>query len=109
MTLAVIAAGGDGLISVVSNETPAEMSQLVKECRAGRMHQSRALLYQLLPLMEATFIETNPGPAKAALAAMGRIQNVLRLPLVPLSEQRRAPLLAALKEAGVEPTWERSA
>jgi 4-hydroxy-tetrahydrodipicolinate synthase len=109
MTLAVLAAGGDGLISVVSNEAPAEMSQLVRESRAGRMPQARAIFYQLLPLMEATFIETNPGPAKAALAAMGRIQNVLRLPLVPLSEQRRAPLLAALKEAGVEPTWERSA
>jgi 4-hydroxy-tetrahydrodipicolinate synthase len=109
MTLAIIAAGGDGLISVVSNEVPLEMVQLVNECRTGRLPGARSLLYQLLPLMEATFIETNPGPAKAALHAMGRLHNVLRLPLVPLSEQRRAPLLAALEEAGVEPTWERSA
>jgi 4-hydroxy-tetrahydrodipicolinate synthase len=109
MTLAILAAGGDGLISVVSNEAPAEMSRLVQATLAGRMAEARALLYQLLPLMEATFIETNPGPAKAALGAMGRISNVLRLPLVPLSEHRRAPLLAALKEAGVEPSWERSA
>jgi 4-hydroxy-tetrahydrodipicolinate synthase len=109
MTLAVIAAGGDGLISVVSNEAPAGMSQLVRASRAGRMPEARTLLYQLLPLMEATFIETNPGPAKAALAAMGRIRNVLRLPLVPVAQQRMSPVLAALKEAGVEPSWERNA
>lgn len=106
MTLAVIAAGGDGLISVVSNQVPQEMARLVSFCRRDRMDDARALFYQLLPLMEATFLETNPGPVKAALAAMGRMQNVLRLPLVPLSESRRAPLLAALKEAGVAPTWE---
>jgi 4-hydroxy-tetrahydrodipicolinate synthase len=109
MTLAIIAAGGDGLVSVVSNEVPAQMARLVEVCLAGRLPEARALLYQLLPLMEATFIETNPGPAKSALAAMGRLENVLRLPLVPLSDHRRAPLLAALKEAGVEPSWERIA
>lgn len=108
MTLAIIAAGGDGLMSVVANEVPAEMAQLVAACLDERLGDARALLYQLLPLMEATFIETNPGPAKAALAAMGRIHNVLRLPLVPLAEQRLPPLLAALKEAGVAPTWEKA-
>ncbi len=108
MTLAIIAAGGDGLISVAGNEVPAAMASLVRHCRGGRLTEARALLYQLLPLMEANFLETNPAPAKAALAAMGRLQNVLRLPLVPLSLTRRAPLLAALQEAGVAPTWEQA-
>lgn len=109
MTLAILAAGGDGLVSVASNEVPAAMTRLVALGRAGQVADARALLFQLLPLMEANFLETNPAPAKTALAAMGRLQNVLRLPLVPLSEHRRGPLLAALKKAGVEPSWERTA
>ena len=102
MTLAIIAAGGDGLISVASNEIPKLMSTLVRHCLRGRIAEARDILYLVLPLLEANFLETNPGPVKAALATMGRIENVLRLPLVPLSESRRAPLLAALREAGVE-------
>jgi 4-hydroxy-tetrahydrodipicolinate synthase len=103
MTLAIIAAGGDGLISVAANEIPRAMTRLVQFARLGRLAEARDILYRVLPLLEANFIETNPGPVKAALAAMGRIRNVLRLPLVPLSEHRRGPLLAALREAGVEP------
>jgi 4-hydroxy-tetrahydrodipicolinate synthase len=103
MTLAVIAAGGDGLVSVASNEIPRLMTQLVRRCLRGQLAEAREILYDVLPLLEANFLETNPAPVKAALAVMGRIQNVLRLPLVPLSEQRRSPLLAALRAAGVEP------
>lgn len=103
MTLAIGAAGGDGLISVASNEIPGLMTQLVHRSLRGHMTEAREILYQVLPLIEANFIETNPAPVKAALAAMGRIQDALRLPLVPLSEQRRAPLFAALRAAGVEP------
>jgi len=103
MTLAIIAAGGDGLISVASNEIPRLMTQLVRHALRGQVADAREILFQVLPLLEANFLETNPAPVKAALAAMGRIQNVLRLPLVPLSEQRRPPLLAALRAAGVEP------
>jgi 4-hydroxy-tetrahydrodipicolinate synthase len=103
MTLAIIAAGGDGLISVASNEIPRLMARLVDTARRGRLAEAREILYLVLPLLEANFLETNPAPVKAALAAMGRIENVLRLPLVPLSESRRAPLLAALREAGIEP------
>lgn len=103
MTLAIIAAGGDGLISVASNEIPRLMARLVAASRRGRLDEAREILYLVLPLLEANFLETNPAPVKAALAAMGRIEDVLRLPLVPLSESRRAPLLAALREAGVEP------
>jgi len=102
MTLAVIAAGGDGLVSVAANEVPRLMSRLVQSSLRGELDQAREILYTVLPLLEANFIETNPAPVKAALAAMGRIQNVLRLPLVPLSEARRGPLLAALREAGVQ-------
>ncbi len=102
MTLAVIAAGGDGLVSVAANEVPRLMSRLVHSSLRGELDQAREILYTVLPLLEANFIETNPAPVKAALAAMGRIQNVLRLPLVPLSESRRGPLMAALREAGVE-------
>jgi 4-hydroxy-tetrahydrodipicolinate synthase len=103
MTLAIIAAGGDGLISVASNEIPRLMSTLVRHCLRGHVGEAREILYHVLPLLEANFLETNPAPVKAALAAMGRIHEVLRLPLVPLSEHRRAPLLAALQAAGVEP------
>jgi 4-hydroxy-tetrahydrodipicolinate synthase len=106
MTLAIIAAGGDGLVSVASNEIPKLMSQLVRRCLRGQVADAREILFQVLPLLEANFIETNPAPVKAALAAMGRIQNHLRLPLVPLSDSRRPPLLAALREAGVEPVPE---
>jgi len=102
MTLAVIAAGGDGLVSVASNEIPGLMSRLVLRSLRGQVADAREILFQVLPLLEANFIETNPAPVKAALAAMGRITNQLRLPLVPLSEVRRPPLLAALREAGVE-------
>jgi 4-hydroxy-tetrahydrodipicolinate synthase len=103
MTLAIIAAGGDGLISVASNEIPRLMSQLVRRALNGQVADAREILFQVLPLLEANFLETNPAPVKAALAAMGRIQDVVRLPLVPLSETRRPPLFAALRAAGVEP------
>lgn len=106
MTLAILAAGGDGLVSVASNEIPRLMSRLVRQALRGEMAEAREILFQVLPLLEANFMETNPGPVKAALAAMGRIGNHLRLPLVPLSDSRRPPLLAALREAGVEPVGE---
>ena len=102
MTLAVMAAGGDGLISVASNEIPEDMRALVHMTTLGNMDDARVLFYRVLPLLEANFLETNPAPVKAALAAMGRIQEVLRLPLVPLSDSRREPLLAALRGAGVK-------
>lgn len=101
LALAIITAGGDGLISVASNEVPAEMTALVAASLDGELDAARTLLYRLLPLLEANFIETNPAPVKAALGMMGRIRNVLRLPLVPLSDGKRAPLLAALRAAGI--------
>jgi 4-hydroxy-tetrahydrodipicolinate synthase len=101
MTLPVIAAGGDGLISVVSNEVPAAMTALVHLLLSGNLDQARQWHYQLLPLMDANFLETNPAPVKAALSIMGRIQNVLRLPLLPVSESTGIALRSALRLAGV--------
>jgi 4-hydroxy-tetrahydrodipicolinate synthase len=101
LALPVIAAGGDGLISVVSNEVPAAMTALVQLLLSGDLENARSLHYRLLPLMDANFLETNPTPVKAALHLMGRIQNVLRLPLVPANEATRSSLRAALRSAGV--------
>jgi 4-hydroxy-tetrahydrodipicolinate synthase len=101
LTLPVIAAGGDGLISVVSNEVPAAMTALVHLVLAGNVDHARSLHYRLLPLIDANFLETNPTPVKAALHCMGRIQNVLRLPLLPASEGTCRAIRAALQSAGV--------
>ena len=89
IAFAVIAAGGDGLISVTSNEVPGPMAELVRATLAGDLERARELHYRLLPLMDANFLETNPAPVKAALHALGRIRNVLRLPLVPVGDATR--------------------
>jgi 4-hydroxy-tetrahydrodipicolinate synthase len=99
-TLALIALGGDGLISVASNEVPALMSQLVDYELAGNWDEARKLHYRLLPLLEANFIESSPGPVKAAMAMMGLIDENFRLPLVPVQEKTRARLREILIELG---------
>ena len=101
LTLPVITAGGDGLISVVANEVPAAMTALVHLMLSGNLGHARTWHYRLLPLMDANFLETNPAPVKAALHLMGRIQNVLRLPLLPVSDSTAAALRTALRSAGV--------
>ncbi len=100
LTLPVMAAGGDGVISVTSNVTPALMSQLVERLRANDMDGARALHRRLLPWMGAAFVEPNPMAAKAGLAMMGRIENALRLPLVPLASEHEAVVREALAAAG---------
>src|SRR6476659_1807178 len=99
-TLAIIALGGDGLISVASNEIPALMSQLVNLALAGDWSEARALHYRLLPLLEANFIESSPGPVKAAMAMMGLIDENFRLSLVPIQEKSRARLREVLIQVG---------
>ncbi len=101
LSLPVITAGGDGLISVASNEIPAAMTAFINLALAGNLENARSWHYRLLPLMEANFLETNPAPVKAALELLGRIQNVLRLPLLPASESTAAALRAAMQQAGV--------
>lgn len=98
VTLPLIALGADGIISVVSNEVPDAMARLTDLALDGAWEAARALHYRLLPLMEANFIESNPGPVKAALALMGLVEEQYRLPLVPVQEQTRVRLRAALQE-----------
>lgn len=100
MTLAVMAAGGDGVISVVSNATPKKMAQLCNAAIKGDVSRARTLHFELLPWMKAAFIESNPIPVKAAMAMLGKMENRLRLPLVPLDEKHTETIRAALKTAG---------
>lgn len=101
MTLAVMAAGGDGIVSVVSNATPRLMSELCECLLRGDLAGARQRHFRLLPWMRAAFVESNPLPVKAALAMMRKIENVLRLPLVPLSDGHSAAVRTALAAAGV--------
>jgi 4-hydroxy-tetrahydrodipicolinate synthase len=101
MTLAVIAAGGHGLISVVSNAAPAALARLCDLAREGDLEGARALHLRLHALCQTAFCESNPMPIKAALAMMGRIGNHLRLPLVPMNKKFDAALKASMVEAGV--------
>lgn len=100
VTLPVMALGGDGVISVVSNATPRAMAELVDACAAGDYAAARLLHRRLQPWMAAAFVESNPIPVKAALALLGRIENVLRFPLVPLSESQAPAVRASLVVAG---------
>jgi 4-hydroxy-tetrahydrodipicolinate synthase len=101
ITLPIIALGGDGVISVVSNEVPDLMSKMVNLALDGQLDKARDLHYQLLPLMEGNFIETSPGPVKAALALMGLIEETLRLPLVPVQDRTRTKMKEILTELGL--------
>ncbi|NLV32647.1 MAG: 4-hydroxy-tetrahydrodipicolinate synthase [Acidobacteria bacterium] len=101
MTLPLIASGGHGIISVASNEVPAMMSRLARECLDGDWEQARRHNRALYPLMKVNFVESNPIPVKAALAMMGKIEEVYRLPLCPISEGARARLSAVLESLGL--------
>jgi 4-hydroxy-tetrahydrodipicolinate synthase len=103
VTLPLIALGADGIVSVVSNETPDLMANLTESALRGEWETARELHYRLLPLMEANFLESNPGPVKAALAAMGLLEEHFRLPLVPVQEQTRARVRAVLGPLGLLP------
>jgi 4-hydroxy-tetrahydrodipicolinate synthase len=100
MTLAVMAAGGDGVISVVSNATPKAMARLSDLAANGDLEGARKLHLQLLPWMRAAFVESNPIPVKAAMSMLGKMQNVLRLPLVPLDDKHADTVRGSLKTAG---------
>jgi 4-hydroxy-tetrahydrodipicolinate synthase len=100
-TFPMIALGADGLISVASNEAPELMARLVNLALEGNWDDARELHYRLLPLMEANFIESSPGPVKAALAMMNLIDENYRLPLVPIEEKTHAVLRQVLTDLGL--------
>ena len=101
ITLPLIALGGRGVISVVSNQIPAEMTALARHANAGDFAAARAIQRRFLPLMDINFVESNPGPVKAAMAMMGLCEPVWRLPLVPPSEASTTRIRAVLQESGL--------
>jgi 4-hydroxy-tetrahydrodipicolinate synthase len=101
LALAIVAVGGDGVVSVVSNETPAMMSAMIDAALQGNVDKARELHYKLLPLMNVNFIESNPIPAKAALAMMGLIEENNRLPLVRIAPANREKVAKVVEELGL--------
>ena len=91
-TLPLIALGGHGVISVVANETPAEMVSLVDLATAAKFTEARKVHEQLLPLMQVNFIESNPIPVKAAMAALGLLEEIYRLPMVSPTDESRTQI-----------------
>jgi 4-hydroxy-tetrahydrodipicolinate synthase len=94
----MIALGCDGCISVVSNEVPKEFSDLMRLCLSGNWTEALKLQYRLLPLMNINFVESSPIPVKTALAMMGMLEEVFRLPLVSITESNRAKVKKVLEE-----------
>ncbi|HEX3532702.1 MAG TPA: 4-hydroxy-tetrahydrodipicolinate synthase [Gemmatimonadaceae bacterium] len=100
LTLQVMADGGDGVISVTSNAAPALVARLTDLCAAGDFAGARVVNHQLAEWTVAAFVESNPIPVKAGLAMMGKMANVVRLPLVPLAEKFEPTVRAALVSVG---------
>lgn len=100
ITVPMMAVGGRGVICVVSNEVPRLMSQMVEAAEAGDFDAARTLHQWLLPLMLVNFCESNPIPVKAAMAAMGLVEEVYRLPMVPPRQESRARIQKVLLDLG---------
>ena len=101
ITLPLMAVGGRGVISVASNEAPREMSQMVEAAESGDFARARQIHTWLMPLMLINFVESNPIPVKAAMAAMGLLEENYRLPMVPPRPESRAKILKVLGEMGL--------
>jgi len=101
ITLPVIALGGVGIISVASNEIPHEMTELTRAALNNDWPTARALQKKYLPLMQANFVESNPLPVKAVLAMMGKIEEVYRLPLLPMRRDTRSKLQRVVTDVGL--------
>ena len=101
LTLPILAVGGAGVISVVANIAPAQTAALVDAWRAGAIAEAQRLHGQLFGLARAMFLETNPGPVKAAAELLGLCSGELRLPLAPVGAGTRERIAAALAEAGL--------
>jgi 4-hydroxy-tetrahydrodipicolinate synthase len=102
MALPLMAVGGRGVISVLSNEAPAEVARMIEAAERNDFPAARALHQRLMPLMIANFVESNPGPVKAAMAAMGLIEEAYRLPIVGPKPESREKILKALREIGLD-------
>jgi 4-hydroxy-tetrahydrodipicolinate synthase len=98
LTLPIIASGGDGVISVVSNEVPREYSDMVRLALKGDLKKAQELHYRLFELMKANFIESNPIPAKTALTLMGKMSDNFRLPLTKMSKGNKETFKSVLKD-----------
>ena len=99
--LPLIALGGVGIISVASNEIPREMSEMTRAALNNDWETARRIHRKYLPLMQANFIESNPMPVKAVLAMMGKIEEVYRLPMLPMRRDTRSKLQKIAAEAGL--------
>jgi len=101
LTLPLMAVGGHGIISVASNEVPAEMVQMVEAAGRNDFAAARAIHARILPLMTINFVESNPIPVKAAMASMGLLEPVWRLPMVPPTPQSQSKIDAVLESCGL--------
>jgi 4-hydroxy-tetrahydrodipicolinate synthase len=101
VTLPLMAVGGRGVISVVSNEIPTEMAQLVEAAERGDFTAARAIHARILPLMQINFVESSPGPVKAAMAAMGLLEEIYRLPLVAPRAESKNKIASVLTDLGL--------
>jgi 4-hydroxy-tetrahydrodipicolinate synthase len=101
VTLPVLSLGGVGIISVASNEIPREMAELTQAALDNDWKKARRIHRKFLPLMQANFIESNPMPVKAILAMMGRIEEVYRLPMLPMKRETRGKLQQIASEVGL--------
>jgi len=101
LTLPVLAVGGKGVISVVSNIAPRLMADVCEAWFKGDPEEARKRFYHVFPLCQAVFLETNPIPVKTALAMMGKISEDMRLPLCPMAEGNREKLRSVLKNYGL--------
>jgi 4-hydroxy-tetrahydrodipicolinate synthase len=101
LTLPLMAVGGRGIISVASNEIPGEMSRMVELAERGDFAGARALHQRIFPLLQVNFIESNPIPLKYAMASMGLLEEVYRLPMVPPRPASKQKIDAVLQSLGV--------
>ena len=101
ITVPLMAIGGRGIVSVASNEIPAEMVEMVEAAERGDYQRARTVHQRLLPLLLGNFVESNPGPVKFAMAAMGLCELVYRLPMVPPRPAAQEKLIAVLNELGI--------
>ncbi len=101
LTFPLLCLGGHGVVSVTSNVAPRAMVELYDLTVEGKISQARELHFRLLPLIKALFLECNPGPVKAALASQGKLEEILRLPMIPVSDETRTYLRQVLSDLGL--------